>query len=61
MTICEPEVARRNLDQAKAHYDRALKLAISGPAELLFQDARDAYNIALSDYLESRRAWGRIR
>jgi len=61
MTICEPEVCRRNLDAAKAQYDRALQLAITEGAELIFQEARDHYNIALSDYLESRRAWGRIR
>jgi len=61
MTICEPEVARRNLDQAKAHYDRSLQLAITEGAEHIFQEARDQYNIALSDYLESRRAWGKIR
>jgi hypothetical protein len=61
MTICEPEVARRNLDQAKQRYDKCLQLAITAGAEQVFREARDQYNIALSDYLESRRAWGRIR
>jgi len=58
MTIDEPEVARANAHAAKVHYDRCLKLAISEQAERLFLEASKAYNLALSEFVASRQAWG---
>ena len=58
MTIVEPEVARANLDAARAHYQYALRLEVAGRgAEAAFRAARREWNLALDEYHASLVAW----
>jgi hypothetical protein len=58
MPIDEPEIARAHMDLAKQEYDRCKRLHRAGKVSKdQVQEACNAWNCAMSYYLESKRIW----